>query len=322
MTENKPTAFSDCAAPGDCECLKRGYQHERETCAVPNVTAAMQALGMLVINNDGPELLATNYWGLEHAAKGLFFVSINAGCVRLLMPPAHENALPDMIAARSVVLTRGAYDGKEAVEILFDDDTDDPFAIFLDISQFDRIWPPDEDGMTIDFAIYVKGGMVWSHKCHLRRTATLPLLTPWPEAIDTSDIPEASEAWFQKAKRQEPTPKTTGSRQAYLIDSTARTVEPVTFETLADMHTLIGGDIEVACQWPNGDVLYVDEEGLLKPDRHFFSIPERRDQLLVGNGLLVGREEEGEQFPAGYTTHPPTMSLADLTRRVTFLGRR
>lgn len=279
-------------------------------------------LAMLVMTNDGAELVSTNYWELQHAAIGLFFVSINAGCVRLLMPPVHENSLPDMIAARSVVLTQGLYEGKPAVEILFDDDTDDPFAIFLDISQFDRIWPPDEDGMTIDFAIYLKGGKVWASKCHLRRSATLPLLTPWHEAIDTSDIPEAGEEWFQQAERRDPKRQTSGSRQAYLIDATACTVSAVTFETLADMHKLIGGYVEGAYQWPNGDVLFVDEEGLLKPDRHFFSIPERRDQSLAGNGLMVGREEEGEQFPGGYTTHPPTMSLADLTRRVTFLGRR
>lgn len=263
-------------------------------------------LGMLVITNDGPELVSTNYWELEHAAKGLFFVSINAHCVRLLMPPAHENSLPDMIAARSVVITRGAYNGKPAVEIMFDDDTDRPFAIFLDVNQFDRIWPPNEDGITIDFAIYVKGGKVWSsHKCHLRRNATLPLLTPWP--IDTSDIPDP--------------PKTSGGRQAYLINSTARTVSAVTFEALDDMYKLIGGYIEGAYQWANGDTLYVDEEGLLKPHpQHFFAIPERPDQVLPGNALLVGREEEGGQFVGGYTTHPPTMTIEDLRARVQFVG--
>lgn len=260
---------------------------------------------LLVITNDGPELVSTNYWELEHAAKGLFFVSINAHCVRLLVPPAYENSLPDMIAARSVVLTQGLYNGSRAVEMLFDDDTDEPFVIFLDVNQFDRIWPPNEDGMTIDFAIYVKGSKAWQSTCHLRRSATLPLLTPWP--IDTSDIPEA--------------PKTSGSRRAYWVNSTARTVEAITYETLADMQSLVGGSIEVACQWPNGDTLYVDEEGLLRPHPlHFFAIPERPDQALVGNALLVGREEEGEQFTGGYTTHPPTMTLEDLRARVRFVS--
>ena len=38
--------FADCASPDDCECAKRGYQFERDSCAVPQVAAAADALGM------------------------------------------------------------------------------------------------------------------------------------------------------------------------------------------------------------------------------------------------------------------------------------
>lgn len=32
--------FSDCAFPRDCECAKRGYEHELDRCAVPRVRQA------------------------------------------------------------------------------------------------------------------------------------------------------------------------------------------------------------------------------------------------------------------------------------------
>jgi hypothetical protein len=37
--------FPDCAFPDDCECAKRGYQHEADRCQVPRVAAAAALLG-------------------------------------------------------------------------------------------------------------------------------------------------------------------------------------------------------------------------------------------------------------------------------------
>jgi hypothetical protein len=38
--------FSDCAFPADCQCAPRGYEHERDCCAVPAVSrAAAHLLG-------------------------------------------------------------------------------------------------------------------------------------------------------------------------------------------------------------------------------------------------------------------------------------
>jgi hypothetical protein len=110
-------------------------------------------------------------------------------------------------------------------------------------------------------------------------------------------------------------------QHAYLIDSTARTISAVTFKDLAALKALVGGFIEVACQWPNGDTLYVDEEGLLKEGQRFFAMVNvRPDQAFAGNGVLVGREEEGEQFPAGYINHPPMMTIDELRACVQFPG--
>jgi hypothetical protein len=59
-----------------------------------------------MITNDGPELVSTNYWETPNCKAGLFVLSTNADCVRLLMPPSHQSSLSDMKGALEVLLTR------------------------------------------------------------------------------------------------------------------------------------------------------------------------------------------------------------------------
>ena len=112
-----------------------------------------------------------------------------------------------------------------------------------------------------------------------------------------------------------------GMRRALFIDAPRRTVTEIEIDSVDDMQKLIGGYLEVAAIWPNGDTLYVDEEGLLKVQDYFFGIPSiRPDQPFAGNGVLVGREEEGPQFAGGYTTHPPVITLDELRALIVWLN--
>ena len=80
--------------------------------------------------------------------------------------------------------------------------------------------------------------------------------------------------------------------KALLIDVAARAVREVTWEKISDLHDLIGGYLTIGWQWhETGDVLFVDDEGLLRPQAHFFRFALRTDgQPLAGNGVIVGRE--------------------------------
>lgn len=84
--------------------------------------------------------------------------------------------------------------------------------------------------------------------------------------------------------------------KALLIDSAGREIREVEYDGSAGaglkaIRQFIGGWIEAVYQWPNGDVLYTDEEALLKPTMHFFRLDLREgDQPLGGNGVVVGRE--------------------------------
>ena len=75
--------------------------------------------------------------------------------------------------------------------------------------------------------------------------------------------------------------------KAIKIDAEKGRVSEVEVTGLADMQAAVKGNIEVGYYFPNStDVIYVDEEGLLKDPEHFFLI-EGETELLAGNGLIV-----------------------------------
>jgi hypothetical protein len=137
----------------------------------------------LVFENDGPKLVSTNYWQTENAARGLIYLSTNAGCVRLLLPPARAGVaeVADMTAnVAEVVLTRGLFEGKYCVEVMFEDRSNSPYCIHIDSKQCDRRWIPEDERKQWTFAIYTELGQIAIFtRCFLRRAARLPYAKPW-----------------------------------------------------------------------------------------------------------------------------------------------
>lgn len=140
---------------------------------------------MLQIENDGQEIIKTNFWQTEQARSGGFFLSINAGACRLLVPYQHKNVIKEFEVAKEVILTRGPWPdaGEEtAIEILFDDGSDDPYSIHLGQSQVDR-WPPaQESGRTVQFSAWIlkdgKPFCAYRSEAYFRTAARLPYLKP------------------------------------------------------------------------------------------------------------------------------------------------
>lgn len=106
--------------------------------------------------------------------------------------------------------------------------------------------------------------------------------------------------------------------KAILINSTLQTVTEVTLnpkDTLGSMYKHLGVDmVEVATELPNQDVVFVDEEGLLKPVAYFFAF-EGAHQPFAGNGIVVGGNDEGETVAAKST-------LEDIKSKVKFYNTR
>ena len=97
--------------------------------------------------------------------------------------------------------------------------------------------------------------------------------------------------------------------RAIHIDATLRTVteidvpahtEPANAQLLA-LQKAVGGLIELVARLPNGDCVFVDEEGKLKKPRHFFWLAGAREPF-AGNAIVVGdADRNGDITPAKST---------------------
>lgn len=103
---------------------------------------------MFTIANDGQDITSTNYWTTPHAARGLVYLSGNAGAWRLLVPPAAAAMLPEMRTGQRAIIepsvsTPGCWD------IVFDDGTATPFSIAIDKRQVDWAMQPGRAVLTV-----------------------------------------------------------------------------------------------------------------------------------------------------------------------------
>jgi len=141
------------------------------------------------IENNGPALVWTNYWESQYAAQGYVYLSINAGCFRLLVPKGKGIPLDDMREASVVLITRGPWPeiGKyEALEIIFDDGSDEPSFIHIAADLVDRM-PVDSDrdrpGQPPRWilSVYNQDGKQLELPARYRKAKKIPYLKRWEE---------------------------------------------------------------------------------------------------------------------------------------------
>lgn len=138
----------------------------------------------LMVQNNGQEIVATNFWETEHARRGLFYLSINAGAFRLLVPEAHTSAISEFKTAKDVILSRGPWSqmgNRDAIEILFDDESESPYALHLDARQLDRLPAREDAGRTAVFTAWLRGAQgapvcAYRHECYYRVVPRIPWL--------------------------------------------------------------------------------------------------------------------------------------------------
>lgn len=91
----------------------------------------------ITIENHGPLIVGTDYFGSEMARGGKAFLSPNAGAFRLLLPPGWENQIADMRTGKLCVVTRGPWVARgrvlapDALELMLEDDSEDPWCAHL-----------------------------------------------------------------------------------------------------------------------------------------------------------------------------------------------
>lgn len=141
---------------------------------------------IIEVANHGPLIVSSTYWGSAPERAGRLWCSCNAGAVRVLLPASGRRVVEECRSSKHAVLSRGPWPEMglaEAVEILFDDGTDSPFALHLSPESFDLLPAAPEAGKEWIVSLWTaKKGR--PHKalervCHWRRVPSLPCLRPW-----------------------------------------------------------------------------------------------------------------------------------------------
>ena len=101
--------------------------------------------------------------------------------------------------------------------------------------------------------------------------------------------------------------------KGYLVDAGKREIREIEY-TYTTIREHLPGGICIAQVFPNGDVLYVDDEGLLKPAVVAFRLHCRRDgQPMMSNAILTGPDDLDDTLPPGMTPAELQASIQWLT---------
>lgn len=135
---------------------------------------------MIEIFNVGREIASTNYWDIPFGRDGYVYLAPNAGAWRLLTPQYWRD-IEEITHAQGVAITRGPWAAKgvaDAVEILFDDGSDSPYALHVTLAQVERL-PAAEDPTERRMLVYGPGPSILLDLPCRYRLGPIPCLAPW-----------------------------------------------------------------------------------------------------------------------------------------------
>ena len=136
-------------------------------------------MSLITIGNAGQEIGSTDYWDSEYALAGKCFVSINAGCIRLLIPELMFHIMPEIETGKKIIVSRGPWPAEsrtDAFEIMLKDYSDNPFALWFGTEQWDMI---PKKSQKWDFSEWTRNGMFYKSKCKYRYVDKIPCLKEW-----------------------------------------------------------------------------------------------------------------------------------------------
>lgn len=133
---------------------------------------------MITIGNDGPLLASTNYFEHELARQGQFYLSWNASALRILVPDNQVSQISEMRTGRECIISRGKYNGVDCLELMFDDDSDQPYVLFIGMDCVDR--EVKEQNLPITVTAWTSQGAEAKWVGRYRKVKRLPCLDPWP----------------------------------------------------------------------------------------------------------------------------------------------
>lgn len=153
-----------------------------------NARTAHNADAPLFIINDGPLIRETNFWETEYERRGLFYISTNGGAVRILVPDAQRGTISEMERGTQHVIfsylkQHLVAQDQLALEVLFEDGSNSPYALHSAPGAFDR-YPAQQDSQstwraTVWEQCDGKPKMRLDLPAYVRTVYQIPCLQPW-----------------------------------------------------------------------------------------------------------------------------------------------
>ena len=131
----------------------------------------------LHFENNGGDLVETNYFDTEVARNGFMYLSWNASVARLLVPDSQILHVQEMKTGQYCVITRGLMVGRDTLEIMFEDGSQAPFVIYIDTAQTNRL--VSNHNMPFTVAAWTRTGKVAQWEGKYRVATRLPNMQPW-----------------------------------------------------------------------------------------------------------------------------------------------
>lgn len=136
----------------------------------------------LQFQNNGQDLVDTDFWDSALSRAGKMFLTWNAGAARLLVPDSRVEDLDDMLAADEVIISRGRCqdeDAGEKLELMFDDGSRAPYCLYLPSDQTDQMAPESDHGEDFVVAVWTRNGKSRQLQGRYRVVEAIPYLKPW-----------------------------------------------------------------------------------------------------------------------------------------------
>ena len=135
------------------------------------------------IQNDGPEIVSTNYWKVHARDGGPFHYSINHRCFRVLVNRQQADEIRrELKGIDHVVVSRGSFYGIPSLEFLFEDGTDRPYSMTTTMNATLDFSPSPKESGRMDLRCIVYGPgleVLADFTARFRVVGTLPCLKPW-----------------------------------------------------------------------------------------------------------------------------------------------
>ncbi|MBI9016296.1 MAG: hypothetical protein JEZ07_03435 [Phycisphaerae bacterium] len=136
----------------------------------------------IMVENNVTDLIGSNYWETELAKKGFFYLSINAGAFRLLVPKKMMHLIPEFKTGEYCIISKGPSMESIhpfALELLFEDHTSCPYQLNLCAGQVDRNPSKTDVNKKHKLSIWTEGcNKVLEMDAYFRTVGKLPYMKP------------------------------------------------------------------------------------------------------------------------------------------------